>query len=149
VVALLAWDPAVAATVKAQVALTTAAGPGAGIGTVTFTDTPSGAHIQVALHDLPPGEHAFHVHANASCEPGTVNGATMAAGGAGPHYDAAIGGSSEGQVGDLPPLTVDSDGSDRETLRATGITDVAQLKDRALVIQVTGGDGRLACGVIR
>jgi Cu-Zn family superoxide dismutase len=145
VLTTVALQPAIAATVKAQVALTAASGPGAGVGAVTFADTPNGAHIEVALHGLPPGRHAFAVHANPSCEPGPVRGTVAAAGAAGPRYDA----STSGGPGDLPFLTVASDGSDHESLTATGVADVSQLKNRSVVIEVVGGEDRLACGVIR
>jgi len=136
-----------AATVKAQVALSSPAGPGAGIGTVTFTDTPNGAHIQVSLHDLPPGTNGFDVHANGDCGPGFLvhpgpEGDAMtpvAAGAAGQGYEA----------GDLPSLTVQSNGRDSETLTAPQISDVSRLKDRSVVIREAGSDVRLACGVIR
>jgi len=63
----------------------------------------------------------------------------VAAGAAGQGYEA----------GDLPSLTVQSNGRDNETLTAPQISDVSRLKDRSVIIREAGSDVRLACGVIR
>jgi Cu-Zn family superoxide dismutase len=52
---------------------------GKDVGTVTFSQTPSGVRLDLALKDLPPGEHAFHVHAVGKCEPPFTS--------AGPHFN--------------------------------------------------------------
>lgn len=39
------------------------------VGKADLTDTPSGILIHLDLSDVPPGEHAFHVHAVGKCEP--------------------------------------------------------------------------------
>jgi superoxide dismutase, Cu-Zn family len=157
--------PALAATVKANVALATDSGPGASVGTVMFSDSPGGATILVMLHGLPPGQHGFHVHANPSCAPGPVNGVVAPAGGAGGHFDPAMtkmhmGPDGDGHLGDLPFLTIAADGTDSETLVAPHIKDVAALKGRSVMIHaggdnysdqpkpLGGGGARIACGVI-
>jgi Cu-Zn family superoxide dismutase len=52
---------------------------GKDVGTATLTQTRSGVRIALALKGLPPGEHAFHVHAVGKCEPPFTS--------AGPHFN--------------------------------------------------------------
>jgi Cu-Zn family superoxide dismutase len=42
---------------------------GASIGTVTVTEMARGVHILAEASGLPPGVHAFHIHAVGICEP--------------------------------------------------------------------------------
>jgi Cu-Zn family superoxide dismutase len=166
-IALAAAAPtAFAATVRADMALATPTGPGARIGAVTITDAPGGARITVQLTGLPPGQHGFHVHQNASCAPGPVNGVVAPAGGAGGHLDPAhtgmhMGPNGMGHLGDLPYLTVAADGTDAETLVAPHLTDVAALNGHSLMIHaggdnyadqpkpLGGGGARIACGLVQ
>jgi Cu-Zn family superoxide dismutase len=39
------------------------------VGTVALTQTPSGVLMRLELTAVPPGDHAFHVHAIGKCEP--------------------------------------------------------------------------------
>ena len=42
---------------------------GAEVGRATLTTTPSGVLISLDVTALPPGDHAFHIHATGACEP--------------------------------------------------------------------------------
>jgi len=165
-VALAAGAPAFAASVSADIAQATLAGPGAALGSVTFSDSAGGATIKVKLTGLPPGQHGFHVHQNPSCDPGPVNGAVAPAGAAGGHFDPGMtamhmGPEGMGHLGDLPFLTVAADGTDTETLLAPRIKDVTQLKGHSVMIHaggdnyadqpkpLGGGGPRIACGIVK
>jgi Cu-Zn family superoxide dismutase len=157
---------ALAATVHSDIALTTATGPGAPVGSISVADAPGGARITVQLSGLPAGQHGFHIHQNPSCAPGPINGVVGPAGGAGGHLDPDktgmhMGPMGKGHLGDLPFLTVAPDGTDNETLVAPRLTDVSVLNGRSLVIHaggdnyadqpkpLGGGGARIACGVIQ
>jgi len=162
---LLAAPPALAASLTAPMALTTATGPGDGVGKITITEGPDGAVFSLDLRGLPPGPHGFHVHANGSCAAGEKDGKPVPAGAAGGHLDPAMTGmhmgpAGMGHLGDLPVLTVAGDGTATGTLVAPRIKSLDDLKGRTLMIHVGGdnyadqpaplggGGARLACGVI-
>ena len=137
-------------------------GDGARLGTVAFVETPSGLLIQGRLENLPPGEHAFHIHETGSCEPPDFKSA-------GGHFNPT--GASHGfldpngpHAGDLPNVFVGEDG----VLRVDVLTDRLQIEpgmtsllpsgSRAVVLHAglddyrtdpagKAGD-RIACGVI-
>jgi Cu-Zn family superoxide dismutase len=165
VVALVAAPAAMANRLHADMLLATPDGAGAPIGSVTIIDSVDGARISVDLHGLPPGAHGFHVHVNPACGPGSVDGQTVPAGAAGPHFDpehngAHMGPMNFGHLGDLPVLTVAADGTDHQTLVAPRIHDVLGLKNHSLIIHADGdnysdsprplggGGPRIACGVL-
>lgn len=157
-----------AESVVAEVFASTPEGSGMSVGTVTFTDSPSGLEIKVDLRGLPAGEHGFHVHANPDCSPMKAADGTMTpAGGAGGHYDPDktgkhLGPNNGGHKGDLPLLVVGADGAVSKTMEVTlkNVT-AAEFKGRSVMIHaggdnysdipaaLGGGGGRIACGIIK
>jgi Cu-Zn family superoxide dismutase len=143
----------------------TAQGIGAPIGKVTISETPYGLQFAPALSGLKPGVHGFHVHAKGSCEPGTSDGKTVAAGAAGGHFDPQntgkhLGPYAEGHLGDLPALYVTDDGKADYPVVAPRIKSLSEIKGKALMVHVGGdnhadhpqplggGGARFACGVM-
>ena len=131
------------------------------VGKVELTDTPSGVLLRLTLDGVPPGDHAFHVHAVGKCEP------SFAA--AGDHFNPAN--KEHGfldpqgrHAGDLPNIHVPDDGS----LKVDMLAPQVALKDghhplldkdgAALMIHRKPDDyqtnpsgeagDRIACGVI-
>src|SRR4030081_363965 len=50
------------------------------VGTVSLLQTPAGVLLKLSLKGMPPGEHAFHIHAVGKCEPPSFDSA-------GPHFN--------------------------------------------------------------
>src|SRR6187431_2097309 len=131
------------------------------VGKVELTDTPSGVLMRLSLDGVPPGDHAFHVHAVGKCEPPDFKSA-------GPHFnpDETKHGfmTPEGpHAGDLPNLHVPADGKLQVEVLEPNVTwsGEAPLLDAdgsALVIHAGADDyktdpagnsgDRIACGVI-
>lgn len=154
-----------AASVKADVYLTAESGQGAAAGTVTFTDDTAGINIVTDLKGLPPGDHGFHVHEFPDCGNKGPDGKTGPALAAGGHFDpdktgVHKGPDSGGHKGDLPLLTVASDGTAKVTLHVKGVK-AEEFKNRSVMIHaggdnysdqpapLGGGGGRIACGIIQ
>jgi superoxide dismutase, Cu-Zn family len=145
----------------------TAQGVGDAIGSINFRDTRQGLMIEPMLTGLPPGLHGFHIHTNGNCGPGpgadNQPAAGMAAGG---HYDPKSTGKHRGphtddsHLGDLPILTVDSNGMAAFPSIAKRLK-TSDLAGRSVMIHagsdnfddapapLGGGGGRIACGVIQ
>jgi superoxide dismutase, Cu-Zn family len=143
----------------------TAEGTGKLIGTVTATQTRYGTLFTPQLKGLSPGLHGFHLHENGSCGPGEKEGTHVPGLGAGGHYDpngtgTHMGPYSDGHLGDLPALYVDSYGAAEQPVLAPRIK-LPDLKGRSLVIHANGdtysdqpsklggGGARIGCGVIQ
>ena len=163
--AVLVAHPAFAAEVVVQMSLVSEQGVGAGVGTVTISESPNGLVLTPKLAGLPPGPHGFHVHQNPDCSPVVKDGKTTAALAAGGHYDPAATGKHEGpagtgHLGDLPVLTVAADGTASAAVTAPRLK-LADVMNRSLMIHAAGdnfadqpaplggGGARIACGVIR
>jgi Cu-Zn family superoxide dismutase len=135
---------------------------GKSVGTVELTAAPQGVSIHLNLKDLPPGDHAIHVHTVAKCEGPAFTTA-------GPHLnpDAKHHGlqNPEGpHAGDMPNFTVSADGTAKATVVAPGVTmgddshSVFTNGGTALVIHANADDmksdpagnagARVACGAI-
>jgi superoxide dismutase, Cu-Zn family len=126
------------------------------IGNVTLKETPKGLEFTANLHDLPPGQHGFHVHENESCD----HHGDAAGGHLDPHQTGKhLGPYKNGHLGDLPVLDVAKDGT------ATGTVIAPRLKmndviGHSLMIheggdnyadtpkKLGGGGARIACGSV-
>jgi Cu-Zn family superoxide dismutase len=134
---------------------------GAPIGKVTLTQMARGVHIQADASGLPPGVHAFHIHAVGLCEPPFTS--------AGGHYnptDEEHGWNNPKgyHVGDLPNVRIQEDGvlaieyfSDAVTL-GEGNTTLFDADGSSIVIHEGPDDyhsdpaghagNRIACAVV-
>jgi Cu-Zn family superoxide dismutase len=135
---------------------------GADIGGVELIQVSDGVLLKIALKGLPPGDHAFHVHAVGKCEPPFTS--------AGGHFNPGnkMHGmmSAEGHhAGDMPDLLVPASGELNVQLVNSAITlekakpnSVFKPDGTALIIHANPDDyktdptgnagGRIACAVI-
>ena len=131
---------------------------GKSVGEVALSQTPHGTLLHAKLANLPPGAHAFHVHAVGKCEPPFKS--------AGGHFnpDGRKHGihAAEGlHAGDMPNIHVPASGSlEIEVLNARLKLDSALFDaDGAAIVIHAGPDdyrsdpagaagARIACGVI-
>jgi Cu-Zn family superoxide dismutase len=140
-------------------------GVGAPLGQIAVASTSEGATFTGTLTGLQSGEHGFHVHAGGDCGPGPDDAGEVVAGGAaGKHWDPDDTGMhrgpmGDGHMGDLPAFA-GPDGTANIAATAPRITDLTQLRGKALMIHAMGdnyadepkpdggGGARVACGVI-
>ena len=165
--AVLLAFAAVAAAGEAviQMNLVSDQGVGKTIGSVSLMDTPGGLKLTPALDGLQPGIHGFHVHEKPDCGIVVKDGKSMPGFAAGGHYDPAKTGKHEGpngkgHMGDLPALTVGSDGKATTPVVAPRLK-VSDVVGLSLMIHaggdnysdapapLGGGGARVACGVIK
>jgi Cu-Zn family superoxide dismutase len=133
------------------------------VGSANLTQTPSGVLINLAVKGLPPGEHAFHVHAVGKCEAPFDS--------AGPHFNPGhkkhgMMAAEGAHAGDMPNLHVPQSGDLTVEIVNSAITlekgkpnSVFDADGSALVIHARSDDyktdpagdsgGRIACGVIQ
>lgn len=157
-VAALACGQAQAQTAKAVLKNT----DGKDVGTVDLTQTPRGVLLRVTLTGVPPGDHAFHIHAVGRCDPPFES--------AGGHFnpDGKKHGlmSADGHhAGDMPNLHIPSSGELSVEVLNTAVTlikgaanSLFDADGSAVVIHAGVDDyrtdpagnagGRIACGVI-
>jgi len=132
------------------------------IGTATLKETPKGVSLRLAVENLPPGVHGFHIHTVGKCEPPDFKSA-------GGHFNPE--GKKHGlenpeghHAGDMQNLTVDAQGKAKVKAVLTGVTlgeganSLFQPAGTALVIHADPDDmktdpagnagARIACGVI-
>jgi Cu-Zn family superoxide dismutase len=138
-------------------------GEGKAVGSVNLTQTSQGVLINASVKGLPPGEHAFHVHAVGKCEPPFNS--------AGGHFNP--GGKKHGlmspegpHAGDMPNLHIPQSGDLTVEVLNTAITlekgkpnSVFDADGSAVIIHAGSDDyksdptgeagGRIACGVIQ
>lgn len=135
---------------------------GEAVGSATFTETPEGVAIALAVYNLPPGKHGFHIHTVGKCDPPDFK---SAGGHFNPHGKKHGLKNPEGaHAGDMPNLEVGSDGTAsvevvvKEATLGPSAQSLFQTDGTAIVIHADPDDemtdpagnagARIACGVI-
>jgi Cu-Zn family superoxide dismutase len=161
IAAAFAVTPGVASAQSAKAALKD--GNGKDVGSAELTQTPAGVLVRLSVKDLPPGEHAFHVHGVGKCEPPFTS--------AGGHFNP--GGKKHGMMaaeghhaGDMPNLHIPASGALTIEVVNSAITldkgkpnSVFHPDGTAFIIHAGKDDyktdptgdagGRIACGIIQ
>ncbi len=154
--ALFVAADAADATGQASAAMMNANGES--VGSVTLRATPHGTLLHAKLENLPPGAHAFHIHAAGVCEPPfTSSGGHFNPDGKKHGFDSAEG----MHAGDMPNIHVPDSGTleievlntllklDATLFDADGAAIVIHDGPDDYVSDPAGAAGpRIACGVI-
>lgn len=136
---------------------------GEAVGGATLTQTPHGVLIKLDAKKLPPGDHAFHIHAVGKCEPPFES--------AGGHFNPTS--KKHGMMardgehaGDMPNIVVPASGESQVEILNDAVTlakgrgnSLLDADGSALVIHAMPDDyktdptgdagGRIACGVVK
>jgi Cu-Zn family superoxide dismutase len=110
------------------------------VGTVSLLQTPAGVLLKLSVKGMPPGEHAFHIHAVGKCEPPSFDSAGAHINPGNTHHGIMVG---PGRAGDMPNLHIPPNGSlEVELINAAITIDTANPNSVFHPRRHRGGDPR-------